>query len=208
MTARHVCALLQCLVIAAATAGQADPFETALRASAEGRYGESAATFHELARNGDGAAAYNLALLFATGRGVPQNEREALYWVWRARLADVPAAPGLLQRLWPPVEPKQRKEIAQRLEEDLAPLVANGDGAAMLQLGAVLSVVRAPPDLMSAYTWQSIAAALDVPGAVSARDATLKSLIGTERAKAQDEALAMFRTWCATQRQPPAACGL
>jgi TPR repeat protein len=192
--------------LAAPVPGWADGFNAALRASAEGRHGEAAAAFYKLAHQGDGEAAYNLALLFATGRGVPQNDREALYWVWRARLADIPAAPALLARLWPSAGPALRKEIAERLEAYLHPLAQSGDGAAMLQLAAVMTVVRTKPDPVAAHGWQSIAAALDVPGALAARDATLMSLPKANRAKAQDQALAGFADWCAgqTTNQPPA----
>lgn len=185
----------------------ADGFEAALQASAEGRHGEAAAAFFKLASDGDGAAAYNLALLFATGRGVPQNQREALYWVWRARLDGVAAAPVLLDRLWPSAGVALRKDIADRLEVHFRPLAESGDGEAMLQLAAILTVVRPKPDLMAAHGWQSIAAALDVPGAIAARDQTLASLPEADRAKAQDQALGQFGDWC--QSQPdhrPAAC--
>ena len=205
---KQVFFLLFPICFSAASVGCADPFDSALRASEEGHHGKAAAAFHTLARDGDGVAAYNLALLFATGRGVPQNDREARYWAWRARLADVSAASRILTRLWPPDDVSQRKEIADRLEADLQPLVAAGDGAAMLQLAAVLLVVRENPDVISGHSWQSIAAALDVPGAVSARDATLESLHGADRAKAQEQALATFRTWCMEQHPLPPACGI
>jgi len=184
----------------------ADAFDAALRASEEGRYGEAAAGFFELADGGDGVAAYNLALLFATGRGIPQSDREALYWAWRARLADVRAASAILGRLWPPSDPARRKEIADRLEADLLPLAESGNGEAMLKLAAVLGVLRVKPDLVAAHGWQSIAAALDVPGALVARDATLGALPLPERAKAQDHALTAFAGWCKRQQgeQPPA----
>jgi TPR repeat protein len=197
-----------CVVLPLTLSGPlwADSFEAALQASAEGRHGEAAAAFYSLATEGDGAAAYNLALLFATGRGVPQNRREALYWVWRARLEDVPAAPALLDRLWPSAGPALRKDIADRLELYVQPLAESGDGAAMLQLAAILTVVRAKPDPVTAHGWQSIAAALDVPGAIAARDQTLMSLPEADRAKAQDHALSQFGDWCQSQsdHRPPA----
>lgn len=194
------------LTLAPPGPGWADGFEAALQASTEGRHGEAAAAFYSLANDGDGAAAYNLALLFATGRGVPQNRREALYWVWRARLEGIPAAPDLLDRLWPSAGPALRKDIADRLELYVRPHAESGDGAAMLQLAAVLTVVRPKPDPVAAHGWQSIAAALDVPGAIAARDQTLMSLPEVDRAKAQDYALAQFGDWCQSQpdHRPPA----
>jgi hypothetical protein len=187
----------------------ADPFDTALQAAAEGRDGEAAAAFHGLAMAGDAEAAYNLALLFATGRGIPQNDTEALYWAWRARLADVHAASDLLDRLWPHPDEARRKIVSDRLEGVLRPVAEAGDGAAMLQLAAVLSVVRSEADLTEAYGWQSLAAALDVSGAVGARDATLAMVPVDERPKVQDAALAMFMDWCKRRTTgQPAACAV
>jgi uncharacterized protein len=195
------------LLLAMPALTRADPFDSALRASDEGRHGEAAAAFHALAMAGDGAAAYNLAALFATGRGIPQNETEALYWAWRARLAGVAQASALLGRLWPPPEAARRKAIADRLEAALLPLAEAGDGAAMLQLAAVLGVVRGAPDHRAAHAWQSIAATLNVPGAFAARDATLAGFPPAERAAVQDGALAAFRSWCERHEgNRPAAC--
>ncbi|NEX45266.1 sel1 repeat family protein [Rhodobacter sp. ETT8] len=193
------------LVLNAPSPVWADGFEAAVAASREGRHGEAAAVFHDLARAGDAEAAFNLALLFATGVGLPQNRTEAAYWAWRARLADVRAADGLLARIWPLEDTARRDAIAQRLEADFLPLAQSGDGAAMLQLAAVLTVVREKPDLLRAHAWQSIAAALDVPGAVGARDATLAALPAPDKVRAQDEALIAFRDWCIAQDKPQAA---
>ena len=209
MIRTRVAAILLPLLMMAPPQALADPFDAALRASAEGRHSDAAAAFHVLALGGDGAAAYNLALLFATGRGIPQNDTEALYWAWRARLADVQAASALLARLWPPFDTDRRNDIASRLERDVLPLAKAGNGSAMLQLAAIQSVVRDTPDLVSAHTWQSIAAALDVPGAVAARDATLAALPAADRALAQDQALAAFAVWCESQHLArPATCGI
>ncbi len=197
------------LWLAVPAAVLADPFDAALQAAAEGRHGEAAAVFHGLAMAGDSEAAYNLALLFATGRGMPQNDTEALYWAWRARLADVRAASALLDRLWPHPDEARRTIVSDRLEQVLRPQAEAGDGAAMLQLAAVLTVVRSAPDLTEAYGWQSLAAALDVPGAAAARDATLGLVPVDERAQVQDAALAMFKDWCSRQKPArTAACAV
>ncbi len=197
------------VVLAVPAVALADPFDAAMRAATEGRHGEAAAAFHGLAVAGDAVAAYNLALLFATGRGIPQNDTEALYWAWQARLADVRAATALLDRLWPPADAARHDIVADRLEQGFRPLAEAGDGMAMLQLAAVLTVVRLQADPKEAYAWQSIAAALDVPGAVSARDATLATFPASERPAVQDEALALFMDWCKRLvADQPATCSV
>jgi hypothetical protein len=209
MTRPRIAAALLPALLAISGAALADPFDDAMQAAAEGRHGAAAAAFHGLALAGDGVAAHNLALLFATGRGVPQNQTEALYWAWRARLDDVDAAEKLLARLWPQADAARRDVIAQRLEAGLMPFAEGGDGAAMLQLAAVLSIVRPVPDAQQAHAWQSMAAAMDVPGAVVARDATLASLAPQDRAAAQDHALVAFRDWCGRRGSAaPHACSV
>lgn len=208
MSISRLPAVLLPLLMAMPAAMQADPFDDAMRAADEGRYGEAAAAFHSLALTGDAAAAHNLAALFATGRGLPQNDTEALYWAWRARLSDIDAVQILLDRLWPPLDTARKDMIAARLVSDLQPLAEAGDGAAMLELAAVLTVVRPKPDTRAAHSWQSIAAALEVPGAQAARDATLSTIAPADRGAAQDEALTAFRDWCGRQigDTRPAAC--
>lgn len=43
------------------------------------------AEFYELATEEHASAQVNLAIMFAKGQGVPQNDAHALYWAWRAR---------------------------------------------------------------------------------------------------------------------------
>jgi TPR repeat protein len=179
--------------------GWADPFATALAEAEAGRHGAAAAGFHALALQGDAEAAYNLALLFMTGQGVPQNRIEASFWAWHARLGGLSQARLLIERLTPQLDKAGQQNVADRLEAKLTPQAEAGDGAAMLSLAAVLHHVRPTPDLMQAHAWQSIAAALDVPGAVAARDATLRLIAPTDRPKAEAGAMAAFQTWCKTQ---------
>jgi len=188
-----------------------DGFAAAMQASAEQRYGAAAAGFHNLARQGDATAAYNLAVLFATGRGVPRNDAEALYWAWQAWLAGVKAAPGLVAQLRDKVDRARQIAIAQRLEDGLsARAMGRDDGPAMLQLAAVLGRVRPRPDPVAAYAWQSLAAALDVPGAIAERDRTHQALSAPARVAAQDAAFALFAKWCVQWdlTDAPAACAL
>ena len=176
--------------------GWADPFATALAEAEAGRHGAAAAGFHALALQGDAEAAYNLALLFMTGQGVPQNRIEASFWAWHARLGGLGQARLLLERLTPQLDKAGQQSVADRLTAKLTPQAEAGAGAAMLSLAAVLHHVRPTPDLMQAHAWQSIAAALDVPGAVAARDTTLRLIAPTDRPKAEAGAMAAFQTWC------------
>jgi uncharacterized protein len=194
------------LVILATPVG-ADVFEKAMADAADGNYGEAAAGFHKLALTGDTEAAHNLAILFASGRGLPQNSTEAAFWAWRARLAGLRQTAPLVTQLMQDLTAESQAAVAIRLEETLTPDAEAGDGAAMLALAAVHTAVRPKPDFATAHAWQSIAAALDVPGAIAARNATLEATAQEDRQKVQDQAMTAFKDWCGRQAQnAPAAC--
>jgi len=200
------------LVLAALSLPQmakADPFAEALAAAQAGQYGAAAAGFHSLARQGDAEAAHNLALLFMTGQGVPRNHEEAAFWAWSARVAGVVQARSLVAQLMPGLDSAGRQRVADRIEAMLTPQAEAGDGAAMLALAAVMVHLRPKPDLMAAHAWQSIAAALDVPGAVAAREASLQGMDPARHRPAEAQALTAFQTWCGARRDSaPAACAI
>lgn len=191
--------------LAASVAQGADPFDEALAHAHAGRFGAAAAGFRALAEADDPEAAYNLAMLFSSGHGLPQNFDEAAYWAWRARLAGLQTAAPLIATLMAELPQDRQEKLAVRLEDTLLPEATRGDGAAMLALAAVLTSVRPAPDLILAYGWQSIAAATDTPGAVAARNDTLAKLPPEQRPLAQDHALAAFVEWCAAQETPDLA---
>jgi len=196
-------------VVALGHAAVADPFATALDDAAAGRYGAAAVAFHDLAMAGDADAAYNLSLLFLTGQGVPQNHSEAAFWAWQARLAGLTGAGRLLERLMPELDSAQQRSMAARLQSALSPAAEQGDGAAMLALAVVMQTIHPDADHLGAHAWQSIAAALDVPGATAARDATLQAMDADHRRQAQDHAMQSFRAWCARRAHTaPPPCTL
>lgn len=201
--------LLPLVLCGALSAAGADPFQTALDDADAGRFGAAAAGFFPLAQGGDGEAAYNLAVLYATGRGVPQNSSEAAFWALKAELTGLTGAGTLRRKLMDPLPQETREAIAARTEAELTPAALSGDGAAMLALAAIAASVRPVPDPVAAHAWQSIAAALDVPGAVPARDASLAMIPVSERPAAQDRARLAFIDWCAARDdQAPPNCAV
>lgn len=174
--------------------------EQALAAAAiairDGHPAEAAVIYRDLAEAGDGAGQYNLALLYLTGRGVPQSHREALFWAWRARLSGVSDAPALIARMADVTTPDLQKELAARLTESLQPRIDRGEGRAMLELSGVYLEVLPEPDLQTGLVWQALAAALDVPGAAEARDTTGARLSAEDRLAAEAEAVKVLSTLC------------
>lgn len=193
---------------AAATAAPTFPmaFDAAVAAYRTGDVGAAFAQFLILARAEMPQAQFNLALLYRQGEGVPQNRREALYWAWRARIGGVGQAGALVSGLLADVSAEQRDALADRLQADLAPARAAGNGRMIAASALIEAELRAKPDAMQVYVWYSIAAALSAQGAAKARDETYAALPPADQAKAEDTALAGFQEWCAGQVSPVQAC--
>ena len=194
------------MVLADDIALRADDFDDAIAAYRSGLPGLAAKTFHALAEEGDSDAQFNLALLYSEGSGLPQSQREALYWAWRAHLGGVPRAGLLIARLSVGISPKISSETADRLAAVFQPQIDAGDAFAMLQFARVLNDLAPKPDTETAYIWQAIAAALGAEGAMAERNATLKTMAVEQRIKAQDRATVVFKEWCSKMSEPPATC--
>ncbi|MFD1808748.1 hypothetical protein ACFSHQ_13390 [Gemmobacter lanyuensis] len=95
---------------------------------------------------GDPDAQFNLALIYHSGEGVPRNDREALYWAWRARIEGLPAAEPLIRMLTEQGAPGLGPSIAPRLLTDLQDALKAGHGHAMLGAALVMAQLSDPPD--------------------------------------------------------------
>lgn len=189
-----------------AFATEEDALSKAAAAIRDGRAAEAAAMYRGMADEGDGAAQYNLALLYLTGRGLPQSHRDALFWAWKARLSGVAEAPALIARMAEVTTPDLRKELAERLIDTLQPRIDAGEGRAMLELAAVYLEVLPEPDLIKGLVWQALAAALEVPGAAEARETTGARLSAEDRLTAEAEAVKVLADLCQNGLQGKAIC--
>jgi hypothetical protein len=194
MTSR---ALLLPLLLMPLAAQAAPDLGSAIETLRAGRAPEAAQMLLDLARAGDAEAQFNLGLLYAEGIGVPQNDRESLYWGWRARLSGVPAARALIEKLGEKATPALREELVARIEADLAPRIQSGDGRAMLERSVLRLDLLPKPDLEGGYVWQALSAALATPNAAAARDETMARIDPKNRLAAQDAAIATLRDLCA-----------
>ena len=78
-------ALLTLLLFATA-AHAADPLADALKAIESGRHGQAVQMLTPLANAGNSLAQYRLGMLYYHGQGVPEDEKQAIYW-WRKAAA-------------------------------------------------------------------------------------------------------------------------
>lgn len=64
----------------------ADPLADALRALDSGRHGQAAQMLRPLADGGSALAQYRLGAMFYNGQGVPEDEKQAIFW-WKKAAA-------------------------------------------------------------------------------------------------------------------------
>jgi len=199
-------------VLALTEGASADPFAEAMAALRSGDLGSGAAMFDTLAREGDGDAMYNLALLYHQGIGFPQNGDMALYWAWRARLVAVPRAVALVDLLMAGAQKDRRARLHERLlTETKAEPTANVAEAArnFVRLAMIEGSLAQKPDRVQIYVWYSLAAALGYPGAGALRDGAFVALTPREAQGAEAAAMAGFAAWCLDQTDAaPGVCAV
>ncbi len=200
-----VAALTLCLSCGPARA-EATTFAEAMAAVEAGQAARAVAIFATLAQAGDLAAQLNLAVLTAQGRGLPQNDLDAAYWAWRARLGGLPAAVAPSDHLLARLAPDATTALAQRLATDLDSLAEEGAPWAFLALARLELQLAPVSDTASAYGAAAVAAALGVAGAADLRDALAQDLDGSARLAAQAQATARFADWCDGRAVPE--CGV
>src|SRR6056297_1114726 len=168
-------------------AWSADAVEDALSAFREGNMQHAVALLSEAAHQGDMTAAANLGVLLARGQGTAQNDAEALYWLWKARLMGESRAGHMADAVARCMSAEPRDEVLDRLARDLEAMVQDGSIRVLLALGALESALRRPADTGQAYMWFAAAAALGNTEALILRDKMALGLSASERQAAQEK---------------------
>lgn len=186
----------------------ASRFQAALQAAKGGEPAQAVVMFRELAEEGNAGAQTNLAVLIAKGLGTPQDDAEAFYWAWRARLAGEKRAVPMTEFLERRLTAEATQVVAGRLLSDLALRIESGDLDSMLSIGRVYAQLMEPADPQQAVTWFNLAAAFNVPYAAALRDSFSMTLDQETRITAQVQAKARFKEWCGRVPEDtrPASC--
>lgn len=178
-----------------------DPVVEARAAYSEGRSAEAVRILKTAAEAGDPLAAANLGVMIASGEGWPQNDIEALYWLWKARLEGEKRSEPLANVVADRVSPEDRDELLDRLAKDLEGEAKAGRRRALLSLGGLEWALRTPPDAVQAYMWFGLAAALGDPLGAAARDKVAVNLSAEERRQGQDTLTKLFNGWASSTDQ-------
>ena len=167
-------------------------FNEGVRAVREKDYRKAYLIFQQHAESMQPDAQYNLALLLKSGKGSPQNFKQALVWSWLAQLGEVEPAVELVQDLLDMLEEKSvkdaRDQVLQRLEDG----ITKKDRSAVMKIARYYQQVEGEPDMGQAYTWYAVAAALDIEGAAEARDEAFDDVDEADIVDLQEEATTLF----------------
>jgi TPR repeat protein len=174
----------------------ADDFDDAVAAFKGGDTDRAIMLFSRLADTNDGAAQANLAVLYALGQGITQDDAEAYYWAWRARFSGELAAKGMIKLLKERLTEEGRTEVAGRLIKDLTDTAKRGDLGALTAIGRVYSEVSEPANPPEALLWFTVAAAFEAPHAALFREGTSQEISKQERLTIQARARQLFAEWC------------
>lgn len=191
----HILGLCATLSVLAQPA-QPNAFSEAVAAARSGQAAQAVQMFRELADQHNGPAQFNLAVLYALGSGVTQNDETALYWAWKARFSGVGKAKTLTNYLGSGATTELMEKVQRRLRDDLLEDVNGGNKDAMLALGRVFLEITDPVDNEQALVWFTMAAALQVPHASKWRDVTSRKLDRETRLTAQNRAASLYQQWC------------
>ena len=151
------------------------------------------------AEQGDASAQINLGVMYATGRGVPQDDAEAVRWFRLA--AEQGHATGQYNLRF-------RYDAGEGVQQDAAEAARwfrlaaeQGHDSAQSRLGVMYATGEGvPQDYVSAHMWLNLAAAAGVArggvGASKAREMVAESMTREQIAEAQARAL----EWANTNR--------
>ena len=121
-------------------------------------------------------AQYNLAFLFESGLGRPQNFKVALYWAWLAQLGGEERAITLAETLNENVTEGVAKDVIGLLTARLTKQIESGRKDAILKLANLYFSILPEPDYINAYIWFTIGQAVGLPDAAQGGMAARKEL--------------------------------
>jgi uncharacterized protein len=172
------------LTFALISVAMAGPLEDADAAAGRGDYGAVIQILRPLAEQGDARAQVKLGLMYADGRGVPQDYVEAQSWYMKAAANDDPQAEfnlGVLHARGRGV-PKDYAEAGKWFQK----AADHGDAAAQFNLGVMYAHgLGVSQDYVLARMWFGLSAAQGEEGAAEARDEAAAKMAPAEIAAAE-----------------------
>lgn len=172
------------LTIALSGGVLADAFERGGKAFLRGDYSTALSSFQSAAEQGRPEAQLGLGVMYAVGKGVPQNFAEAVKWYRLAAEQGDATAQYSLGVMY---------DKGLGVPQDYAQAVKwwrlaaeQGHAAAQEMLGGMYAIGKGvPQDFAEGYAWLNVAAAQGGAKAIELRDLAAEALTPAELAKAQ-----------------------
>ena len=190
------------LVLLGAQDVGAQTFEEASAAYNRGDYAVAFESFRTLAEQGDARAQVNLGFMYADGKGVPQDDAEAVRWYRRAAEQGDARAQVSLGYMY-----VQGRGVSQDYTEALRwfrQAAEQGDARAQIKLGAMYALGQGvPQDHVQAHKWFNLAASRFSSSEQGLRDKAVQARNGVAplMTPAQlAEAQRLMREWQPGQR--------
>ena len=170
-------------------------FNAAVEAVRTKNYQKAVLIFEAHANAMQPDAQYNLAVLLKSGKGRPQDFRQALVWSWLAQLGEVEQAEELARDLLDMLQEDSIEEARTRVLARIQQGIDNGDRDAVLKMARYQQQIVDETDPGQIYVWYAVAAALDIEGAAEARDEALDDIDDDQIVTLQEEARSLFDTF-------------
>ena len=190
--------VLAAAIVLGSASGWAD-FQDGLDAYMRGDFKAALPEFESLARRGNAAAQYNLAIMYHKGQGVTQDNLVAIQWYRNAARQDHAGAQHNLGVMYGRgdgvnVDVKEAAQWFHRAAD-------NGHFKSLMVLGTIYHEGEGvPKDNVQAYKWFKVAAMLLQPGDL--RDVALDSmryLAGLMTPEEMEEAIKLAKDWSPQQ---------
>jgi len=167
-------------------------FAVAVKAIKDKDYQEGLKRFIALAEAGDAEAQYNVAVLLRSGRGRPQNYREAYFWSSLSRLGQIEQAEDVADEIESKLADGEKEELLEQVRLFLMQRIDDGYLDSIPQLASFYTELLEEADYEAAYLWYTLAAALNIEETLPLRDDAEDELEPDQISAMQAEASQLF----------------
>lgn len=159
-----------------------------------GNFPEAYIIFFNLASKGDRDAQYNLANMYSSGIGTPQDFKESLKWTWMCSLGGEKKCIKKIPFLKNKLDKKTFEDVGKRLGDSLEKLMYKDlDIHYALKLGFWHEKFSPNIDLEKAYLWYSISVSGGLYKAMKVRDRVENKIPPENIIKLQSEANKIYK---------------
>ena len=173
------------LILAQSMTTNAADFQSGLEAYEQGDFATALREWRPLAEQGDILAQFSLGVMYEEGKGVPENDAEAVKWYRKAAEQGLAAAQSSLGFMYSSGEGVPQDYV--KAGEWFRRAAEQGDTLAQSTLGLMYAYGKGvPEDNVEGYAWSNIAAAQGDDKAEKIKDQIAESMTREGLTRAQE----------------------